>query len=140
MSISKSWHQVCLYNRQGKGSGSTGRPKENAAPTDTRDKVGSPDPGKEIFGLCLLAKAQSKEARKGFWCMTDSSDAEKRFLYPTLFRWGFFCLQGRRYVAGGKDAGSDALQRPVVQSTTDLCSPDGDRRGRQGRRERCLSY
>jgi hypothetical protein len=49
---------------QGKGSGGNRTAKENTAPTDIRDKVGSPDPGMDIFGLRLLPKAQSQESFK----------------------------------------------------------------------------
>jgi hypothetical protein len=31
-------------------------PKENTAPTDTRDKVGKPDPGMESFRIAPLFK------------------------------------------------------------------------------------
>jgi len=53
--------------------------KENTAPTDTRDKVGTLDPGMDIFGLRLSPKAQSQESLNQLCCVTDSSDAEKRF-------------------------------------------------------------
>jgi hypothetical protein len=64
---------------QGKGNGGNRSAKENTAPTDTRDKVGIPDPGMDIFGLRLLPKAQSKESLNRLCCVTDSSDAERRF-------------------------------------------------------------
>lgn len=75
----QSWHRVCINQNQGKGSGGNWTAKENTAPTDIRDKVGSPDPGMDIFGLRLLPKAQSQESFKQLCCVTDSSDAEKRF-------------------------------------------------------------
>jgi hypothetical protein len=54
-----------------------------------------------------------------------SSDAEKRF-HPAETR-GFFCLQGSRYIARGRDAGSDAPKGrpfshiPVLHGTWASC-------------------
>jgi len=75
----KSWHQLCKAANQGKGSGGNRIAKENTVPTDSMDKVGTPDPGMDIFGLRLFRKAQSKESLNRLCCVTDSSDAEKRF-------------------------------------------------------------
>ena len=75
----KRWHQACINITQGKGSGGNRIAKENTVPTDRMDKVGTPDPGMDIFGLRLYAKAQSKDSLNRLCCVTDSSDAEKRF-------------------------------------------------------------
>jgi len=42
--------------RQGKGSGSKWMPEENTASTDSREKVGSLDPGMESFRIAPLFK------------------------------------------------------------------------------------
>ncbi len=50
----ENWHQHCISYNQGKGSGSNWMPKENTAPTDSREKVGSPDPRMESFRTAPL--------------------------------------------------------------------------------------
>ena len=52
--ILQSWHQPCISTSQGKGSGSNWMPQENTAPTDSMEKVGSPDPGMEPFRIAPL--------------------------------------------------------------------------------------
>ena len=39
-------------------------PKVNAVPTDTRDKVGVPDPWMDFLGLLLRARRNPKKAHK----------------------------------------------------------------------------
>ena len=81
-----------------------------AAPTATRDKVGIPDPrmesGMESFGLrlCQCKGVIRKKLSKSCCCVTDSSDAEKRFSAPP-FRRGFFCLRS------GKQWGQQFAER-----------------------------
>lgn len=63
--------------------------KETAVPTDTRDKVGAPDPGMDFLALLLGAGRNAKNANPLLRFMTDSSDAEKRFS-PHLNGGAFF--------------------------------------------------
>jgi hypothetical protein len=57
----ESWHQACINPDQGREAVASWRAKESTASTDTRDKVGTPDPGMDIFRLRLVPEAHEEE-------------------------------------------------------------------------------